>query len=182
VQKHALYVAVSIACFSIGILLFFFNRHWLLVYWVPSYNRSEDVTAQVSKKVSPKKQVDLYFAKDGAMKKEPSSFVSCASKAENLKLIIGNWLSLLYEERILEKRVGIGTVSLGSSAHTAYLSFDQSPLQREWSIYKKKRLLDGLCKTIERSRLGIQSLIFLVNNEQMRDEHLEFSRPYTISP
>ena len=126
------------------------------------------------------KSVTLYFWKDAVLKKEDVFLVWLSSKAEILQQLVGNWLTLVYEERILEKRVGVESVALSSSEQEMYLSFDQLPFVPKWSINKKIKLINGLQKTIDDAGLGIQKVVFLVRHEPMIDEHLDFSQPWRL--
>lgn len=179
-MKFLYYLGAIPLFFVLGITLFLVKRNWMIVHWVPSYRRSDDISGVLNKKIAPKKKINLYFFKGEALKKEEVSLVWLSSKAEILKLIIGNWLTLVYEERILAKRVRIESVALASFEQEAYVSFDQVPFLQESSIHKKMQLLNALRRTIDSSGLGIQSLVFLVRHEPMVDDHLDFSQPWPV--
>jgi hypothetical protein len=180
VKKYLIYVFLSILCFFVGVTLFLVKRDWLILHWVPSYKRSEDISGVLGKKVAPKKNIKFYYWKDEQLKNEENSLVWLSGKGEITKLIVGNWLSFIYEERILGKRVGIESAALDSTEQVAYLSFDQALFLREWSLHKKWQLLDGLLRTIADSGLGIQKIVFLAKNEPMSDDQLDFSQPWPV--
>jgi hypothetical protein len=171
---------VPMIFFVVGACFFLVRQNWLVVHWVPSYSRSEDAFGVLGKKTAPKKTVSLMFWKDGKLQKETASFLWLASKAEIVKLVLGNWLTLLYEERVLAKGVNIESVALSSSEQEVYISFDQLPFLREWSIQKKWQLLDGLSKTVCACGLGVRLLVFLVRHETMQDDQLDFSQPWPV--
>lgn len=173
-------IFLAIVFFVLGAVFFLVRRNWLLVHWVPAYKVSDDISGVLGKKVAPKKNIFLYYWRDDDLKKERVNFVWLDNKAEILKLIVGNWLTYMYEERVLEKKVGVDSVSLSMSEQEAYVSFDQIPFLREWSIHKKWRLLDGLLRTVGDAGLGIEKIIFLVRHEIMRDDHLDFSQPWPV--
>lgn len=181
-RKNIIFLsALSGLFFLLGVGLFLVKRDWIILHWVPSYKRSEDISEALGKKVAPKKITPLFYWYEDKLKQSEESFVWLASKTERLRLLVGSWLTLLYEERILEKRVRIESVALSQTEQEGYLSFDQVPFLSEWPIYKKWRLLDGLCRTVEAAGLDMQTLIFLVRNEPMTDEHLDFSHPWPVS-
>ena len=179
-SKHKYPILISLACFFLGMTVLLVKRSWLIVHWVPGYARSEASVSSSSKHIVHRKDVTLYYWKDGKVKKEIDSCICGAGKAEDIKLVVGNWLSFLYEERVLGKRVGIQSVALSASEQEAFFSFDHVPFAREWSIRKKWQLLDGLCRTIAALDLEIQSVLFLVNHEHMNDDHLDFSQPWVV--
>lgn len=179
-KTYRLYILATILSFFIGAFLFFINRNWLVISWIPGYSRSENAASILRLKVCAKKKLPCYYWNDGVIKKQNTSVVFRSNPAEILQLLISNWLVLLYEERILEKTVCVESLSLSSSEQEVYLSFDQSPFLRTWSIEKKWQLFDGLCRTIADSNLGIQTIVFFVNHEPMRDDHLDFSHPWPI--
>jgi len=179
-KKYLIYFCLSVTFFTLGIGFFLLKRNWIILHWVPGYNLSEDVSGVLGKKIAPKRTVALYYWKEGSLKKELVSFVWLSSKAESLKLLVGNWLTFVYEERILGKKVGVDSVALSISEQEVYISFDQILFLREWSIHRKWQLLDSLCRTISASGLGIAKLIFLVGHESMVDDHLDFSQPWPV--
>jgi len=173
-------IALGLLLFFCGTLLFFIKQNWLIIHWVPGYSGSRATAKIISKKMPLKKKITLYYWKDGVRKREQSSFISLLNKTDDLKLLVGDWLLFLYEERVLSKRIKIETVALSSSKQEAYLSFNQSLCAREWSIRKKWQLINGLCQTIAHAHVGVRSLFFLTNNEAMSDEHLDFSRSWPV--
>lgn len=178
--KYKWYVFFAILLFCFGVILFFVKRSWLIVYWVPTYSRSENASIQLRQKISPRKIITRWYWRDEQLRSEQTSFVLRTNTAENLRLVLGTWISLLYEERILERMVEVESVALEPLETLAYLSFDQHFLKREWSIRKKWQILDGLCRTIADSNFGIQNIVFLVGHQPMLDDHLDFSRPWPI--
>jgi len=111
---------------------------------------------------------------------EETDFIWFSNRSENLKHLINNWLSFLHDERIIEKKVLIETVSESDFDQVTYLSFNQSPLDREWSIYKKWNFIESLLKTIRGVEPNIKQIVFLVGYQQMEDDHLDFSQNWPI--
>jgi len=179
-KKYKNYFLSGFFLFFLGVFLFFINRNWFIIHWVPGYNKSENITKILKKRLSKKKEISCFYWNDEKLKKHNFDVVLRDNGLENLRLVVGNWLSLLYEERVLEKSIHLNFSALSASEQEVYLSFDQGLFVREWSINKKWQLLDGLCKTISEADLGIHKIIFLVNYEPMRDDHLDFSQPWPV--
>ena len=96
------------------------------------------------------------------------------------KHLINNWLSFLHEERVINKKVVLEAVSLEQTDQRAYFSFDQTPLDREWSIFKKWNFIESMFKTIRGSDLNIKYVIFLVGHQSLEDDHLDFSQAWPV--
>lgn len=180
-KKSSIYFVILIfTFFAFGCGLFLMKRKWLIVHWVPSYKKSETLAETLEKQVVPKKNIQFYYWQDDALKSTEEPLVWLASKTERIKLLVGNWLTHLYEERVLGKKIRIESVALSSTEQEVYLSFDQSLFLPEWPIIAKWRIIDALSRTIQSSDLGIKTIVFLVGHEQMTDAHLDFSQPWPV--
>lgn len=179
-KKHKYILLSGFLCFSLGALVFFIKRRWLIVNWVPSYSKSFAVERSLKKDRSFRRSLSVIFWKDGNLKKESIPVVLFSDKGENLKIIIGAWLSFLNDERVLQKRLKVGSVSVCESGQEAYISFDQVILSREWSINKKWQIIDGICKTVYNFDPEIKYLNFLVRHEPMIDDHLDFTTHWSV--
>ena len=102
------------------------------------------------------------------------------SITDNIQHLTTNWFSFLYEERLMRKRVTVELASFCSQGSELYLSFDQSPFEKEWSTSKKWHLIEGLLKTISASGVPVRYILFLVGHRIMEDMHLDFSQPWPI--
>ena len=70
--------------------------------------------------------------------------------------------------------------SLSESGQDVFLSFDQIPFLRDWSIFNKLSFVESLLKTIYKANLGIQKITFLVDHQVMEDDHLDFSKSWPV--
>jgi len=180
-SKNTHLLLVTLGCFLFGIFLLLLQRNWLIIRWVPGYERAAISFSSEKKHRVQRKEVALYYWKDEKIKKEVDSCIwreggkNSLLEGDNIKLVVGNWLSFLYEERVLRKRVGLQSVAICDSEQELLMSFDQAFFARGWSIRSKWQFLDGLCRTIGGLGLQIQSVLFLVNHEEMSDDHLDFS-------
>ena len=101
-------------------------------------------------------------------------------KVETVQYIVNQWLNVLDEEEILDKKVLLQHVSLNSSESIAYLSFDRYPFDRESSTHQKHMIIESLLKTIRESSLQIPFFHFLVHHKPMIDTHLDFTHPWPL--
>lgn len=181
IQTYKYYLLLVSGCFFLGMMVFLFKRSWLIMHWVPGYARSDVSVSPVSKHIVHRKKLALYYWKDDQLKREVDSFVWRGDAYEDLKIMVGSWLSFLYEERVVRKRVSLESIALGASKQDLLVSFDHYPFEKDWSIRKKWQFLDGLCRTIAGVNLGVQSILFLVNHERLQDDHLDFSQPWPVT-
>lgn len=180
IKKHRYHLILGGICFLFGVSLFLIKRTWLIVHWVPSYSRASAID-RVKNTVAQKKLVTFFYWKEDVLKQDSVELVTQSFMGDFLKNTIGHFLVLLYEERLLGRRIGIDSVAISSSGQDLFVSFDQPLLDPGWSIYKKWQLLDGLTRTLDGLRTGAQAVFFLVKHETMLDAHLDFSQPWPIS-
>ena len=163
-----------------GSLFFLIQRNWLIIYWALGASEEGKTLMQPKKDIVLRKKVKLYCWKDELVFVENVTLIWFCDKADNIKHLVNYWLSFLYEERILDRRVNVESVGLSEFKQEVYLSFDQFPFNREWSIYKKWRLIEALNQTISHASMGIKSMVYLVAHQPMVDEHLDFSLAWPI--
>ena len=180
-MKCNFYILFFIFLFFIfGGTLFLINREFLIVKWSwGGFSEIEDLE-NTKKNLILRKNVNLYYYKDEKFYTEAINTVWFTSKPENLKHLINNWLSFLHDERILNKKVYLESASLSESGQELFLSFDQIPFIRDWSIFNKLCLIESLLKTINKVNLGIQKVVFLVDHQVMEDDHLDFSQGWPV--
>ena len=180
IKKNKIIIIILFGSIFLGLFLFFLQRKLLIIQSVSSWGKKTDFL-NTSKQIVERKNVKLFYWKDGNLNSEMSTFILLSDKSENIKVLLGSWLLFLYEERILDKIVRLDSVSLSISGQEAYLSFNQPIFGKEWSIHKKWKLIDGILRTLMSSGLEIQSVVFLVKHEQMSDKHLDFSQPWSVT-
>ena len=180
-MRYKFYIFISTFVFLLfGATLFLINREFLIVKWSwGGFSDIEDLD-NTKKNLILRKSINLYYYKDEKFNTESINTVWFTSKSENLKHIINNWLSFLHDERILNKKVYLESASLSESEQDVFLSFDQVPFLRDWSIFNKLCLIESLLKTINKVNLGVQKIIFLVDHQVMEDDHLDFSQSWPV--
>lgn len=170
---------ITTICLAVGILFFLIQRQWLIIQW--SFDTSNHEIAFFKKETVLKKEVSFFWWKDNKFNREKASLIWREGKnAENLRQVINQWLTYLKGEKILEPSITVDSVALGSHEQEAFVSFNQPFSWKEWAIYKKWMLIECLFKTIKSSDLLTKSIMFLVNNEPMTDDHLDFSHTWPI--
>jgi hypothetical protein len=170
---------IFLCCLFAGILFFLIQRQWLIIHWA-SYTPTLG-TKEKNKTGEHKKKLSLFYWKNDKFFHDDTYVIWYENTvSENLKTIITKWLTYITDEKILPHTPTIESVAILSTKHEAIISFSAIFDWKEWSIFKKWILIESLCKTIKSVTPEINSLIFLVKNEPMHDEHLDFSHPWPI--
>jgi len=148
--------------------------------FVPMWRSSRAAAAFQKSISSRRKNITLYFWKNEELCREKKVFLCTPSLSDNLRQIVGSWMEEVYDERILCRQVRLQSVAVSGSGQEIFLSFDQNPCDRDWSIFRKWQFWEGLLKTIADAPFSVQSVFFLVNHEPMPDDHLDFSLPLPV--
>lgn len=177
-NKLVRYTLLALFCLSAGILFFLIQREFIIIQWsYPSHRNVQSIYIDTT----TTKALTLYFWNNERIIDHETSMVwHRTNTAENLKTLVSSWLSLAHSENIFSKLVILQDAVYASQSKEAYLSFDQPLLNPTWSIRKKIFVLQSLLKTISKTDLHVQHIVFLVNHKPMTDEHLNFSYPWPL--
>jgi hypothetical protein len=157
-------------------MIFFCIYQELLIVHFGTFKKTiiqEEITTE-------RKKIDLFFWKNDRFKKESVEIMWSDNKADTLHYIVNQWLNVLDEEEILDKKVLLQHVCLNKSESIAYLSFDRYIFNKESSTYQKYMIIEGLLKTVRESSLKIPSLHFLIHHKPIVDSHLDFNHPWPL--
>lgn len=177
--KNYFYFLSILFCFLGGAFFFFIQREWLIL----NFNfglRKSNLDFLPKQSLSLRRKVKMYYWANDKFLFEEQVFIWFSDKSEVLKHLINNWLSFLHQERLIDKKVFLETVMIDQSGQQAYFSFNQNLFGHEWSIFHKCNLIECLFKTIKSSEIDIKSIVFLVGNQIMEDDHLDFSKEWVI--
>lgn len=157
-------------------MLYFAIEHEWIIFRTPTRNAFTINTHHITSK----KQVNLFFWNRQSWKKETQELLWTEDTARNIQHLINAWLSLLDEEKLLKKKIGLETALLSPSGHEAYLSFDRNPLSKEQTIFEKWMIIEGLLKTLRENEVSLQRVQLLVHHKPLNDRHLDFSKPWPL--
>ncbi|MFH1644192.1 MAG: hypothetical protein ABIA74_03390 [bacterium] len=174
------FIFVVFIAFISGSALFLINRELIVVKWNGDFFNQHEEVDETKKNLILRKNLNLYYWQDEKFNIEIINTVWFSQKSENIKHIVNQWLSFLHDERIIDKKIYLESASLTETEQEVYLSFDQIPLLRDWSIFNKLCFIQSLLKTINKSGIGIQKVFFLVDHQVMEDDHLDFSAFWSI--
>ena len=169
---------LSLIFFTLGVLYYLIHQNRLIILW----NRLKESDRKLFQQIKDKKKkVKLYYWKDGRFFSEESVLVWFSDDVENIKYVVNYWLNLIYQEQIIDRKVFLVSVGLSQSCQDVYLSFDSSPLEKDWSIMKKWYLIEGLFKTLSDTFSNLNMIYFRVQHRLLEDDHLDFSQGWPIS-
>jgi hypothetical protein len=159
-----------------GFILYGYRQGWIII----KYPKATSLVIQSPQK-RYKKTVSLYFWHNEKWHKEMTTLLwSEIDESNNLYLLINAWLTLIGDEKIIEKQIDLQSAILSPSGTTLYLSFTANPLPENSSTYNCWMLLEGLLKTIREHTSHIQEVCFLVNHQAMSNAQLDFKNPWPI--
>lgn len=178
-KKISFYFLIIFFCILGGVLFFFIQREWVIFKFNFGFGKTNsDLFSKQD--LSLRRKVKMYYWKDEKILFEEQMLIWFANKSETLKHLVNNWLSFLHQERLIDKKISLETVMIDQGGQQAYFSFNQNPFDHEWSIFHKYSLIECLFKTIKNSGIDTKTIVFLVGNQAMEDDHLDFSKDWPI--
>ena len=166
-NKHILLTLSSIL---FGIILFLYFNEIIII----NVHKTELKKEMLSN--GYKKSIDLFYWKNNKWNKESIDILWTNSLEQNIYQIVNNWLMLLDEEKITNKKITLQSALIANSV--LYVSFDSSLFSEDFSTYKKLMILESILKTLRENKIEITQVYFLVHHEIMEDHHLDFSNTW----
>jgi hypothetical protein len=167
------YTIISITCFFAGILFFALYNEWIII------KSPRIFSDQLPTSLLKKKEIAHFYFHHNKWKTEKQEILWAENDAINATNLINAWLSIVDEERITQKKITLQSALISTSG-SLYISFDQNLLTKEDPIFKKWMLIEGLLKTIAHNGIPIHHVQFLVQHQQLHDQHLDFSLPWPL--
>ena len=166
---------LSLLCLLIAPIFFiFYNQRIILYFPITSHDSLISSSSNIAKQI-----VTHIYYKNDTWKKETQELLWTDNNAKNIHQLINAWLTILDEERITPKKITLQS-ALISKTDTLYLSFDHQILYKENSIFNKWMIIEGILKTLVTNNIPINRVQFLVQHQQLNDQHLDFSQPWPI--
>lgn len=157
-----------------GALFFCTYQEWLIVYW----NRPSEISLHAID--VQKKHLTLYRLTNGSLTTESVELLSNSEQQDMMTHITIAWLNWLANEGFLDKKIQVQSLLLSPSGYESYLSLNQSPFEKTWSIKQKEELLESLLKTWHENGCTASLVYFLVDHKPLQDAHLDFSEGWAL--
>ncbi|MGE0009870.1 MAG: hypothetical protein AB7F19_04950 [Candidatus Babeliales bacterium] len=171
--KKTLFLCVM--CLLSAILLFAYMKEWLIIR-LPQVH-----THIINESHITKQQVSLWYWRQNRWHHEKTELLSSHSVSDNISQLVSALLVLFEEEKLVDKKVTLQSVTLSSDGMTAFISLDRSPMSKQASVYIKLMMIESILKTLRENGIKIQKVQFLTHHQPMQDMHLDFSNSWVIS-
>lgn len=172
--KKNLFITILLLVFFVGFLFFYHVQKSFFI-------GSNKICFTESENNKTERFINLYYYIDGKCKIEKTAiFYNNKNITENVKTVLESWLKVAYEEKFLNKKIGLQIASLSNDNTELYISFNSNLLSVDWSIYRKLTCIESLLKTLQNFFDSIHKVNFLVLHESMPDDHLDFSVSWPI--
>lgn len=170
------YLIIFASIFIFGIFFFFYQQEFIIIRFPKRLNINSENSSKTIKKI-----VTLMYWHSNRWNSEKVEVIWSNDKSKNVQQIINSWLTLLDEEKIMDKKASLQSAMLSLSENEIYLSFDRNLFSDENSTYEKLMLIESLLKTLRDNQIDIQKVRFLVHHQDMHDVHLDFSHFWPIT-
>lgn len=162
---------ISVISILLSLLIFALNKNWIII----GYQRNFSSVDQ--KDSLCKKNIKVYFYKTDKFNNENIELLWNNQDIEfNIEQIGKAWLTLLDEEKIINKKISLQSTVL--IENNLYISFDSSIFDPELCVYDKLMLIESLFKSLSALNINLK-IYFLKHNQPINDYHLDFSNPWS---
>lgn len=171
-QNNGLYIIIFLQSVALGGLYVLWNNDFLI--WQGNQPNEHKIEAKPTSE-----KVDVYFVKHDILQKE-SLLITYKSDHEKISKILAQWTETVWEEKIINQRIGVDFLSIDNATGTLYCSLTKKPFSNQSSTRKKLEMFYGLFKTIDNANINIKYCIILCHNHVFQDDHIDFSFAWPI--
>ncbi len=165
-------VALSVGAVFSALLFFAWQRQWIIVMSPPAYAHSIQQT-------KIKKECLLWYWHDEQWHHETQSLVWTENNAANVHYLINNWLTFIFQEGIISKKVYAQSAMLNQNQQQLFVSFDRHLFDKQQATHEKIMIIQGLIKTLAHVTTCTHINI-LLQHMPMPDADLDFTCPWPI--
>ena len=170
-------IFLSATFLTIGFVFFCFYEQWI-IFALPG---STAHLQQNNEQNYQKKIVNLIYYKQEKLQKEQVELIIAHDATQTLQTLINAWLCLIEEENLVDKKITADTVTIAPQAKVGIISLNQNPFNTEQqSIHEKLLFIEGLLATVRQLNFGINAVHFLVQQEPLKDYHLDFTQSWPL--
>ena len=127
-----------------------------------------------------KQKITFSYWREHAWKEETKELIITDDPEKKVATIIANWLTMLYEEKIIKEKITLQSALFDPANTRLYISFDQTPFRANQSTHEKWMFIQGLIRTLKENGIQIQGIYFLVNHASLQDDQLDFINAWPV--
>lgn len=151
-------------------IFFLIVQKRIVILWNSSYKEQYKNIEAVTKK-----RIAIHFWYNNSWNIEQQTTLMPHDDIQQLMTIGNLYFMALEQYKIINKSVRIHSLSINPSGQEYYLSLDRHPFIKQNSVFEKWMIIQGLLHTLQENSHKHFSYYFLVKNEPLQDEHLDFS-------
>ena len=165
----------------IGAVFFMLQRNWLIVHFAYFPFVTSNPLPQTLQTTAQHKMIKAYYFKNDRWRYEEVRVIwHDQDMALAIKHIVKQWLSTLQDVGLVAVNIMVDSVAVSTPQTEAFISFDQTLFDKEWSIARKWSVIESLCKTLQSAQVPIHTMTLLVGGTAMPDNHLDLSHPLPL--
>ena len=172
-NKNLKYFILSLLASALALIFFAWRRETIIFNF-------RSTRFQDQKKAYQKKKVTIYFWQNNSWNKEQVDIITTGSLGQEISALTKAWLTLIEEEKVIDKKITVQTAIVSPNGQEVYLSFDRNPFGERESTIEKLMLTESLLKTLRENQVPIKKVRFLKHHQSIWDPHLDFYHPWPI--
>jgi len=166
-------IKIAVACIILGLFVASLMRGWIIIQ-LPTRFTNQQITATTEQRACT-----LWLSTAHGWHKEEQLCVLPEDITSALHTLMSSWIVLANEEKITAQPLLITSVLVGDE-HIAYLSFEQTPFDKEQSTNSRWLFVESLLRTIKENLPQLTSVMLLVHHKPLVDRCLDFAKPWPI--
>ncbi|MGZ6250885.1 MAG: hypothetical protein ACXWL2_02555 [Candidatus Chromulinivorax sp.] len=179
-KYYQLFIIIS-CCFIAGLFLYAYQNEYIIVNFQKKQNLISDQNEQLDQKVIYNEhKLKIYFYKNEKWYKEETQLLWSSDITTNIIALINAWIAVVEEEKIIDTDIQLLSAIICPNKEVL-LSFNKNIFFDQASTFTKLMIIHALLKTLQESKLPIQSIRFLVQHQILTDDHLNFTISWPIN-
>ena len=180
-MKSKKIIPFIIGAVLVGAVFFMLQRNWLVIHFAYFPFITNNALPQALQTTAQHKTVKAYYFKNDRWHHEDVSVIwHDQDLALTIKHIVKQWISTLQDAGLVAANIIVDSVATSTPKTEAFISFDQTLFDKEWSVARKWSIVESLSKTLHSAEVPIHTMTLLVGGAAMSDNHIDLSHPLPL--
>lgn len=180
-MKYYQFCMIILCCFIAGFFLYAYQNEYIIINFQKKQNGAVHDNEQLDPNVVYAEQkIKIYFYKHEKWHKEETQLLWSSDITTNIIALINAWIAVVEEEKIIDSDIQLLSAIICENKELL-LSFNKNIFFDQASTFAKLMVIHALLKTLQESKLPIQSIKFLVQHQILTDDHLNFTISWPIN-